>query len=221
MLERRRAVALTRHYREQEGLSVNEIARRLGRTPATVRAYIYDPDGSKARRVKDRYRGVCGCCGAKTTGEGRGRSRPLCARCNGRDTAKWDKGLVEAALRAWVAKHGAPATSTDLSLSYATARAARSDGGCVCDAYRPAGSTDAGQLRALCNTTSGPSKRPTAPHSKPQRARRRTVQRSVEGAVRCERRCKRFRGLRRSGRGLLGMPAASLLLHLAFLLKAG
>jgi hypothetical protein len=128
VLERRRAVALTRHYREQEGLAVNEIARRLGRTPATVRAYIYDPDGSKARRVKDRYRGVCGCCGAKTTGEGRGRSRPLCARCNGRDTAKWDKGLIEAALRAWVAKHGAPATSTDLSLSYATARAARSDG---------------------------------------------------------------------------------------------
>jgi len=128
VLERRRAVALTRHYREHERLSVKEIASRLGRTPATIRAYIYDPDGSKARGVKDRYRGVCRSCGAKTTGEGPDRARSLCARCNGRDTAKWDKSLIEAALRAWVAKYGTPATSTDLSLSYATARAARSDG---------------------------------------------------------------------------------------------
>lgn len=128
MLERRRAVLLTSHYREQEGLSVNEIARRLGRTPATVRAYIYDPDGSKARRVKDGYRGVCGSCGAQTTGEGPDRPRPLCAQCNGRQTAKWEKSLIEAALRAWAAKHGRPGRSTDLSLSYATMQAKR-DGG--------------------------------------------------------------------------------------------
>jgi hypothetical protein len=125
VLERRRAVALTGHYRDQEGLPVNEIAGRLGRTPATVRAYIYDPDGSKARRVKDRYRGVCGSCGAKTTGEGPDRARPLCAQCNGRHSAKWDKSMIEAALRAWVARHGKPAKSTDLSLSYATSQAGR------------------------------------------------------------------------------------------------
>src|ERR1035437_2088672 len=192
VLERGRAVALTGHYRDQEGLPVNEIAGRLGRTPATVRAYIYDPDGSKARRVKDRYRGVCGSCGAKTTGEGPDRARPLCAQCNGRHSAKWDKSMIEAALRAWVARHG-----------------------------KPAGSKEDGRRGASWNTTSAASRQPTARHSKPHRARRRTVQRSVEGAVRCERQRKRFRGLRRSGRGLLGMPAASLLLHLAFLLKAG
>jgi Sigma-70, region 4 len=40
--ERRRAVALARHYRDEEGLSIAEIARRLGRAEATVKAYLYD-----------------------------------------------------------------------------------------------------------------------------------------------------------------------------------
>jgi Homeodomain-like domain len=38
--ERRRAVALARHYRESEGLSIRQIADRLGRSPATVKAYF-------------------------------------------------------------------------------------------------------------------------------------------------------------------------------------
>jgi DNA-binding NarL/FixJ family response regulator len=40
VLERRRAVALARHYREFEGLSIRRIAGRLGRSPATVKAYF-------------------------------------------------------------------------------------------------------------------------------------------------------------------------------------
>jgi len=31
------------HYREAQRLSIAEIAARLGRSPATVRAYFYDP----------------------------------------------------------------------------------------------------------------------------------------------------------------------------------
>jgi DNA-binding NarL/FixJ family response regulator len=38
--ERRRAVALARHYRDQEALSIAEIARRLRRAEATVKAYL-------------------------------------------------------------------------------------------------------------------------------------------------------------------------------------
>ena len=38
---RRRAAALARHYRDEEGLTIAEIARRLGRAPATVS--LYDP----------------------------------------------------------------------------------------------------------------------------------------------------------------------------------
>jgi len=41
--QRRRAAALARHYRDQEKLAIAEIARRLGRAEATVKAYLYDP----------------------------------------------------------------------------------------------------------------------------------------------------------------------------------
>jgi DNA-binding NarL/FixJ family response regulator len=41
--ERRRAVQLARHYREAEGLSIAQIAQRLGRSPATIKAYFYGP----------------------------------------------------------------------------------------------------------------------------------------------------------------------------------
>ena len=41
--ERRRAAQLARHYRDQENLTIAEIARRLGRAPGTVKAYLYDP----------------------------------------------------------------------------------------------------------------------------------------------------------------------------------
>ena len=62
--ERRRAAALARHYRDSERLSIAEIARRLGRAPATIKAYLYDPTGEKARAIKARYRGTCRSCGA-------------------------------------------------------------------------------------------------------------------------------------------------------------
>src|SRR6516162_2447097 len=65
--ERRRAALLARHYRDQEGLTIAEIARRLGRGEGTVKAYLCDPIGDKAREVKARYRGVCRGCGAPTS----------------------------------------------------------------------------------------------------------------------------------------------------------
>jgi DNA-binding NarL/FixJ family response regulator len=49
VVERRRAVALARHYREFEGLSIRQIADRLGRSPATVKAYFYDPSYANKR----------------------------------------------------------------------------------------------------------------------------------------------------------------------------
>ena len=48
--ERRRAAQLARHYRDQEGLTIAEIARRLGRAEGTVKAYLYDPSKVTKRR---------------------------------------------------------------------------------------------------------------------------------------------------------------------------
>ena len=77
--ERRRAAQLARHYRDQEGLTIAEIARRLGRAEGTVKAYLYDPIGDKAREVKARYRGVCRGCGAPTSARnGKGDAYAYC-----------------------------------------------------------------------------------------------------------------------------------------------
>jgi hypothetical protein len=125
VIERRRAAALARHYREQEGLKVSEIAARLGRAPATISAYLNDPDGSKNKHSKSAYRGTCQRCGAPTWGSGPGRSRTTCARCNGRGTLQWQPDVIEAALRAWNLMYGEAASSTDLSLAHAKRAAER------------------------------------------------------------------------------------------------
>ena len=94
--ERRRAAQLARHYRDQEGLSIAEIARRLGRAEATIKAYLYDPTGEKARAVKARYRGVCRGCGAPTAPRnGKGDAYAYCKRCHpGAIAPKWTRERV-------------------------------------------------------------------------------------------------------------------------------
>jgi hypothetical protein len=58
--ERRRAVALARHFREAEGLSIAQIADRLGRSPATVKAYFYDPTDANKRPMRRANPGIGG-----------------------------------------------------------------------------------------------------------------------------------------------------------------
>jgi AraC-like DNA-binding protein len=53
-VERRRAVALARHYREAEWLSIAQIADRLGRSPATVKACFYDPTDANKGLSRER-----------------------------------------------------------------------------------------------------------------------------------------------------------------------
>ena len=52
--ERRRAAALARHYRDEEGLSIAEITRRLERAEATVKAYLYDPSDDNKKPTDSR-----------------------------------------------------------------------------------------------------------------------------------------------------------------------
>jgi hypothetical protein len=122
--ERRRAVALARHYRDQEGLAIAEIARRLGRAEGTVKAYLHDPIGEKARQVKARYRGACRGCGAPTSPRGgKGDAYEYCKRCRpGAIARQWTRERVREAMRAWRARYGAAPSSYDWSRTHARRR---------------------------------------------------------------------------------------------------
>ena len=122
--ERRRAVQLARHYRDAEDLSIAEIARRLGRSPATVKGYLYDPTGAKARAVKRRYQGACRTCGAPTSPRnGKGDAYHYCKACRpGAIQPRWTRELVLEAIRAWQERHGTPPSSYDWSRTHARRR---------------------------------------------------------------------------------------------------
>ena len=124
VLERRRAVALARHYREFEGLSIRQIADRLGRSPATVKAYFYDPTGEKARAVKARYQGVCRGCGAYTQPRnGKGDAYAYCKACHpGAIERRWTRERVLDAMRTWSARYGRLPSSYDWSVTHARRR---------------------------------------------------------------------------------------------------
>src|SRR2546421_359546 len=124
--ERRRAVALARHFREAEGLSIAQIADRLGRSPATIKAYFCDPTGEKARAVKARYVGLCRGCGAYTQPRnGKGDAYRYCKRCHpGAIERKWTRELVIAAMLDWLNSFGRLPSSYDWSRTHAKRRGA-------------------------------------------------------------------------------------------------
>ena len=122
--ERRRAAQVARHYRDQENLTIAEIARRLGRAEATVKAYLYDPTGAKAREVKARYQGACRGCGAPTSARGgKGDAYRHCKQCHpGAIAQEWTRDRVRETMRAWQQRYGSPPTSYDWSISHESRR---------------------------------------------------------------------------------------------------
>jgi len=124
VLERRRAVALARHYRHEERLSIAQIAERLGRSRATIKAYFYDPTGEKARAVKARYVGLCRGCGAYTQPRnGKGDAYRYCKRCRpGAIQRKWTRELVLDAMREWRTRYGRLPSSYDWSGTHSRRR---------------------------------------------------------------------------------------------------
>jgi AraC-like DNA-binding protein len=124
VLERRRAVMLARHFREAEGLSIAQIAARLNRSPATVKAYFYDRTGEKARAVKARYVGVCRGCGSYTQPRnGKGDAYAYCKSCHpGAIQRRWTRIRVLAAMGEWVDRYGRLPSSYDWSRTHARRR---------------------------------------------------------------------------------------------------
>jgi AraC-like DNA-binding protein len=117
-------VSLARHFREAEGLSIAQIADSLGRSPATVKAYFYDPTGEKARAVKARYQGVCRGCGAPTQARnGKGDAYAYCKACHpGAIERRWTRELVLVAMREWRKRYERLPSSYDWSRTHATRR---------------------------------------------------------------------------------------------------
>jgi hypothetical protein len=133
--ERRRAVALARHFREAEGMSIGQIAERLGRSPATIKAYFYDPTAEKSRAVKARYVGLCRGCGAYTQPRnGKGDAYAYCKACHpGAIERRWTRERVLEAMRGWLDRYGRLPSSYDWARTHARARGeealARLEGG--------------------------------------------------------------------------------------------
>jgi hypothetical protein len=163
--ERRRAAAVARHYRDVEGLLIAEIAGRLGRSPATVKAYLYDPTGAKAREVKARYRGICrGCGGVTQPRNGKGDAYEYCKNCHpGAIAARWTREGVRDAMLEWRDRFGKLPSSYEWSRTQARRRGGAAlerlqDGGwpspgTVTDLYGTWAAARADALKALQRST--------------------------------------------------------------------
>ncbi len=115
--ERAQSVAEASRLRQQ-GLLLREMGEQLGVSPKTVHAWLSDPEGSKARERKQRYRAVCVNCGGPCYRQGPyGAWRcETCERAHRHEHRKWTKRTVKAALVRWADDLGRPPTAQETAL---------------------------------------------------------------------------------------------------------
>lgn len=104
-----RVVALQR-----SGLTVREVALKLGMSDGGVATLINDPDGSKQRARRERYRGKCEDCGKPTDGSnGKDKAPRWCRACIGDHVRIWTREAVIDAIQLWASGHdGHPPTAS-------------------------------------------------------------------------------------------------------------
>ena len=123
-ITRRRNVLLAQQHRAQ-GWSIDQIAHLLERTPSTIRGYLHDPSGARAKARKAGYAGQCERCGAPTSGaDGKDRASRHCQRCKPQSRPRWTRETVRGAHRFWLERFGFVASSVDWSGTHAAPRAA-------------------------------------------------------------------------------------------------
>ena len=146
-LGRRRNVLLAQHHR-QRGWSIAQIAQLLDRAPATVRGYLHDPTGAKAKARKASYAGTCERCGTRTSGaDGKRRAPRHCQRCKPQSRARWTRETVRGAHRFWRERFGFIASSVDWSGTHARRR-----GGAALERYQSARWPSQSVIRRLYRT---------------------------------------------------------------------
>ena len=118
-LPRTARAARARSLRDQ-GRALREIAEEMGVATSTVRAWLFDPDGSKLKARKRRYASRCIDCGALTSGgAGRGPNAPKrCKACGERESgdrererARGRRALIE---QLWAAGETGPAIAAQV-----------------------------------------------------------------------------------------------------------
>lgn len=105
------------------GLIAREIAPLLGVGRGYVQQLLTDPDGSRERARKERYRIPCPGCGRLLNGsDGRGPHAPTrCLPCRALDAKVWDQAALIEAGRAFAAIHGRAPAACDWNVSQARA----------------------------------------------------------------------------------------------------
>jgi hypothetical protein len=100
-----RVAEIKRAMDENPTLNGREIAELLGMGYKNMRGYLSDPDGSKQRRRRERYRRPCPDCGKPMDGSnGRASSPTSCADCTARkrhENRYWTRPRIIEAIQLW------------------------------------------------------------------------------------------------------------------------
>lgn len=110
-------LALAKRVNElvSEGFTRSAIAEQLEISTSYVYDLRRDPDGSKARARKDKYRGVCDLCGNPTCGSGGPAVAPstcwTCANTLNHENRYWTRETIIAAFKEFERRTGRPPTA--------------------------------------------------------------------------------------------------------------
>lgn len=102
---------------QNAGLSIGDIAKALGVSRSYASTLLADPDGSKEKARKERYRGICIDCGGKTTYGKKGKHPFRCSACAQHHypdaRRKWTRERILADIQEWNRLYGSPPTAQD------------------------------------------------------------------------------------------------------------
>lgn len=102
----------------EQGFSWKEVAAQAGMTYSAVRNLYNDPDGSKQKARRERYRRPCPTCGTMMDGSGGMKVQPThCKTCAPAENRLWTREAVIDAIQRWAAEHGRPPSASQWTRS--------------------------------------------------------------------------------------------------------